>query len=135
MKHLYKIAEANDIPIIDMKMNGKEEAISHTFDNFCIIAIDPHKVKSAADLKVKSAHELGHCLTGSFYNADCPVVPRGRCERRATVWAVKNTVSLRRLRAAMRDGATEVWELAEHFGVTEEFMVEVLKYYNMWNGG
>ncbi len=134
MDRLIKIAVKNDIPIVDMRLNGGEEALSESCDGRCIIAIDGRKVKSSGDYKVKTAHELGHCITGSFYDAECPVIPRGRCELRAEKWAVRNTVSSRALRKALREGMTEVWQLAEHFGVTEEFMVKVLKYYGLWNG-
>lgn len=134
MKALMKIAAENDIPIINMKMNGNEEAISQSLDGCCIIAIDNRKVKSSADYKVKSAHELGHCLTDSFYNERCPVTPRGRCERRADIWAILHTVPRRKLMSALRDGNTEVWQLAEHFNVTEQFMIKALRYYELWRG-
>ncbi|MCH5325309.1 MAG: ImmA/IrrE family metallo-endopeptidase [Eubacterium sp.] len=134
MNRLLKIAQDNDIPIVDMRLRGKEEALSESCGGYCIIAIDRKKVRSLKDYKVKAAHELGHCITDSFYDAACPVIPRGRCERRAEKWAVRNTVSHRALNAALKDGMTAVWELSEHFGVTEEFMIKVLKYYNLWNG-
>lgn len=134
MNRLLRIAGENDIPIVDMRLKGKEEALSESCGGRCIIAIDRRKVKSRRDYKVKAAHELGHCITGSFYDASCPVVPRGRCERRAEKWAVRNTVSPSELKASLKGGMTEVWELAEHFGVTEEFMIKALKYYGMWNG-
>lgn len=134
MKALLKIADEHNIPIVDMKLNGKEEAISESENGYCIIAIDPRKVKSHADLKVKSAHELGHCITDSFYDADCPIVPRGRIERRADIWAIQNTVPYKLLLEALKDGDTEVWQLAERFTVTEQFMVKVLDFYGMWNG-
>lgn len=134
MKNLIKIAQKNDIPIIDMNMYGGEEAMSQNLNGFCIIAIDSRKVKSHADYKVKSAHELGHCITNSFYDEDCPIAPRGRMERRADVWAIRNTVPRKSLIIALKSGITELWELAEHFGVTEEFMKNALKYYNLWNG-
>ncbi len=134
MNKLLKIANDNDIPIVNMRLNGREEALSECSDGYCIIAIDPKKVKSLRDYKVKAAHELGHCITGAFYDENCPVIPRGRCERRAEKWAVRNTVSPKKLKAALKDGLTEVWQLAEHFGVTEEFMVKALKYYGLWSG-
>lgn len=134
MKNLMKIAQKNDIPIIDMRMYGNEEAMSHSINGFSIIAIDHHKVKSHADYKVKSAHELGHCITNSFYDKDCPVVPRGRIERRADIWAIRNTVPRRVVVKLFKSGVNELWELAEYFGVTEEFMKTALKYYDLWNG-
>lgn len=134
MNRLLKIAHDHDIPIVDMRLHGKEEALSENCDGYCIIAIDRKKVKNLKDYKVKTAHELGHCITDSFYDASCPVIPRGRCERRAEKWAVRNTVSPRELKEALKEGMTEVWQLSEHFGVTEEFMIKALKYYGFWNG-
>lgn len=134
MKHLLQIASDNDIPIVDMKMNGAEEAMSQSLGGRCIIAIDDRKVKSRADYKVKSAHELGHCITGSFYDERYPVIPRGRLEQRADIWAILNTIPRRPLMKALRQGMTEVWQLAEHFNVTEEFIVKALRYYDLWNG-
>ncbi len=81
MEQLIKTAQDNDILIVDMRMKGKQGAMSQCTDGMCIIAIDPHKVKSIADRKEKTVHELGHCMTGAFYDATCPVIPRGRCER------------------------------------------------------
>lgn len=134
MDKLLKIAQREDIPIIDMMLYGKEEALSHSMNGLCIIAIDRKKVKSHADYKVKSAHELGHCLTGSFYDASCPVTTIGRMEHRADIWAIRNTIPRRALISALKKGVTQLWELSEHFGVTEDFMKKALKHYNLWNG-
>ena len=134
MDKLMKIAMQKDIPIIDMELFGKEEALSHSMNGLCIIAIDKRKVKSHADYKVKSAHELGHCVTASFYDENCPVTTRGRMEQRADIWAIRNTISRKALIKALKNGTTELWELSEHFGVTEDFMKKALRYYNLWNG-
>ena len=63
MEQLIKTAQDNDILIVDMRMKGKQGAMSQCTDGMCIIAIDPHKVKSIADRKEKTVHELGHCMT------------------------------------------------------------------------
>ena len=133
LERMMKIAKENDILIVDMHMNGKEGAMSQSIDGMCIVAIDPHKIASAADRKEKTAHELGHCMTGSFYDENCPVVPRGRCERRAVVWSVRNTVSKRAIMNALHSGLTEVWQLAEHFEVTEHVMIDALVYYGLYS--
>ena len=125
MEQLIKTAQDNDILIVDMRMKGKQGAMSQCTDGMCIIAIDPHKVKSIADRKEKTVHELGHCMTGAFYDASCPVIPRGRCERRATAWAVTHTFTRRTLIKAIRSGLTELWQLADYFNVTEHFMKEM----------
>ena len=110
MEQLIKTAQDNDILIVDMRMKGKQGAMSQCTDGMCIIAIDPHKVKS------------------------CPVIPRGRCERRATAWAVTHTFTRRTLIKAIRSGLTELWQLADYFNVTEHFMKDALTYYELYNG-
>ena len=57
MEQLIKTAQDNDILIVDMRMKGKQGAMSQCTDGMCIIAIDPHKVKSRADRKEKTVHE------------------------------------------------------------------------------
>ena len=67
-------------------------------------------------------HRLGHCLTGSFYNRYTPYDVRRRHENRADKWAVRSLIPAPELDEAIASGHTQMWELAEHFGVTEEFM-------------
>lgn len=134
MEQLIKTAQDNDILIVDMRMNGRQGAMSQCTDGMCIIAIDPHKVKSIADRKEKTVHELGHCMTGAFYDASCPVIPRGRCEHRATAWSVCYTFSRQTIVKAIRSGLTEIWQLADYFNVTEHFMKDALKYYKLYSG-
>ena len=55
------------------------------------------------------------------------VLPRGRDkgqahENRADKWAVKRIIPVDELDEAVADGYTEIWELAEKFGVPEPFM-------------
>lgn len=47
MEHMLKIAQDNDIPIIDMPMYGKEGAMSQCLDGMCIIAIDPPRFRGS----------------------------------------------------------------------------------------
>ena len=84
-----------------------------------------------ADEKVKLAHELGHCETGSFYNrwATCDI--RRKHERRANRWAYEKLVPEDELWDAIRQGYREPWELADYFGVTEAFLRHAIAYYRM----
>ena len=77
MEQLIKTAQDNDILIVDIRMKGKQGAMSQCTDGMCIIAIDPHKVKSIADRKEKTVHELGHCMTGAPVADANAVLQRG----------------------------------------------------------
>ena len=79
------------------------------------------------------AHELGHCSTGSFYNRHTPFDVRQCHENRADKWAIKKLVPVAELDQAVAAGYTEFWQLAEYFGVTEDFMKKAVCYYTHGN--
>lgn len=87
------------------------------------------------------AEELGHHFTTSqnaiprvfFHYRDRLKVTRA--EYRAMCWASLRLVPLGELLKAVRSGIQEVWELAEHFDVTEEMMNFRLRLPDIYNGG
>lgn len=105
------------------------KSVSVKIGEGCYIGIDRDALERDKERSVRLAHELGHCETDSFYCIYSPLVTREKLERRATVWAIEHTVPPERLSALIREGMREVWELAERFEVTEEFMAAALEYY------
>ncbi len=93
------------------------------------IGINPFKLNSHSEEKVKLAHELGHCVTGSFYNRYSALDIRSKHERRADKWAIKKLIPINELKKACKI-CTNRYELSEHFGVTEDFMQKALDYYS-----
>ena len=124
---LYCYADSQGIAIDRVPMNYAE-ALSVPVGNGAV-AIDPFRIRSFADEKVKLAHELGHCATGSFYNRYSPFDVVGRHERRADKWAIKKLVPKDELDAAVSSGHVEVWDLADYFGVTEGFIRKAVRMY------
>lgn len=125
LKELYIYAEDREIEVDDVPMR---ELVSSSFpENW--IAIDTRKIRTRAEEKVTLAHEVGHCETGSFYNVHSPLDLRGKHERRANVWSYKNLIPHEELLAAVKKGITEIWELAEYFDVTCEFMQKAAEYW------
>ena len=122
------IAEKDDIEIMEIKSENCPSLSVMTNSGRCYIGIDSRKLTGAEETVCK-AHELGHCETGAFYNryAACDLV--SKCEYRADVWAIETLVTRAELLNAMRSGKTEIWELAEYFSVTEDFMRKVCIHY------
>lgn len=118
---LYDLADRMHVEVDAFELR-RHEALSIMDDGMCYIAIDPFKLTSSADEKTKLAHELGHCATGAFYNQYSPSDLIGRYERRADKWAINQIIPKDELDAAVAEGRTEIWELAEYFNVTERFM-------------
>ncbi|MBQ1281546.1 MAG: ImmA/IrrE family metallo-endopeptidase [Oscillospiraceae bacterium] len=98
-------------------------------DGSCVIGLDPRRIRSRADARVKLAHEIGHCETGAFYTrADDRTAVR-RCEARADRWAFRQLVPYRALCDAITHGCRTPWELAERFCVTQAFLEQALAFY------
>ena len=105
----------------------ESDAISVEVNGTCFICIDALTPKSSR--KEVVAHELGHCEYSGFYRRDTPLNTRGRLEYRARKWAFLHLVPLGELREALKAGITAPWDLAEHFGVSEQFILDACEYY------
>lgn len=130
---LYEIAAQEHIPVDCFEL-GKREALSFMdTDGKCYIAIDHRKLRGARDEKMKLAHELGHCCTGAFYNQWAPADCRRRHENTADKWAIRHFLSENDLDDAVARGYTEIWQLADFFDVSEEFMKKAICLYTYGN--
>lgn len=129
LQELYHIAREKNI-VVDHLALSKREALSvMDLDGECFVAIDPGKIHGETDERCKLSHELGHCLTGAFYNQYSNFDCRQKHENRADKWAVKQLIPVEELDEAIAAGHTEIWDLADHFGVPEEFIRKAVCYY------
>ncbi len=133
LNELYEIAEENGIDVDSFKMKVVESVSIMDDDGNCFIAIDPDKLVSESDEQIKLAHELGHCLTGAFYNRYSSLDIRQKHERRAESWAIRNLLPEEDLKDAISSGICEIWDLAEHFSLPEEFIRKALSLYGIGN--
>lgn len=126
---LYDFAQQNNIRVRNFPLPEFGSLSVQSDGGYCYIGIDKEIQDGSVQERVHMGHELGHCMTGSFYNryaaADC----RQRHENRADKWAVKQLIPVDELDTAIAAGCTEIWELAERFGVTEEFARKAVCYY------
>lgn len=128
-RQLYDLAEQQNIPVLSFPLE-KTGSMSVMLDSgACYVGMDPSVQDGGCEERVHLSHELGHCLTGSFYNIHAAVDCRQRHENRADKWAVTTLIPVDDLDDAVADGCTEVWELAERFQVTEEFVKKAVCYY------
>ncbi|MCL2636927.1 MAG: hypothetical protein FWD48_01015 [Oscillospiraceae bacterium] len=91
------------------------------------IGLDKRQFETSAELKSVLLHEQGHCETHTFYNASTSPLMRGKLERRADRYVTENKITKYDIvKANKREGLTEIWEFAEHFGVTVEYMKRIM---------
>lgn len=128
MTSLHSIAEKNNIEVDYFPMKKlKAFSLAHT------IIINPELVKTVREEKECMAHELGHQIKNAFYDIDSTLETRARQEERATRWAVQKLIPARELKEALKKGYTEIWQLAEYFDVSCEFMADAVRVHKLKN--
>ena len=126
---LYDFANQQNIEVISFPMTEIDSMSLMTEGGACYIGMDPRIQNGGPQERVHLSHELGHCITGSFYNRYAAIDHRQKHENKADKWAIQNLIPVEELDDAVANGYTELWELAERFGVTEEFARKAVCYY------
>ena len=129
LPELYATALEQNIPIYSYPMAQCGSMSVQLCDGSCAIGMDERVTDGGTQERVHLSHELGHCATGSFYNIYAPRDLRERHENRADKWAIRRLIPVSDLDDAIAAGHTELWDLAEHFGVTETFLKKAICLY------
>lgn len=126
---LYDYAAQQNIEVISFPMEENSSMSLMTQPGACYIGIDPRLQNGGIQERVHLSHEIGHCVTGSFYNIHAAIDCRKRHENKADKWAIEHLIPVEALDDAVAHGCTEFWELADRFDVTEEFIKKAVCYY------
>lgn len=129
---LYAYAEEKGIDVDWVSMR-KAESFQQNCQTGPLYCYGPLENGKHCKEVVALGHELGHCSTGAFYNRFSKRDIMQKHENRADKWAIKKLVPMEELDAAVAEGHTELWDLAEYFGVTEDFMRKAVCWYTHGN--
>lgn len=79
------------------------------------------------------AEELGHHETseGDILNQD--IISNRKQELIARRWAYETIAPKELIEKAVRNGYTEVWDIADQLGLDENFLKDALEYYGYWS--
>ena len=122
---LYDIAEQNGIEIDSVNMRLPSLAV----EVGGLRAIALRQDLTLCETRAFLSHEIGHHIKGALYNKATPCFSRGQCEYKANKWAVHKIMPYRSLLAAMRRGVVEIWQLADYFDVTADFVICAIRIY------
>ena len=122
IRNLYDLAKQQNIEVLSFPLPGNESMSVMLEDGRCFVGMDESVRDGGVQERVHLSHELGHCITGSFYNRYAAIDHRQRHENRANKWAIRALIPVEELDDAIAEGCTEIWELAERFQVTEAFV-------------
>jgi hypothetical protein len=129
IQDLYALAEQQNIEVLSYPMTENQSMSVMTEDGRCFVGMDESVRDGGVQERVHLGHELGHCITGSFYNIYAAIDYRQRHENRANKWAIQTLIPVEELDDAIAEGCTEIWELAERFQVTEAFVRKAVCFY------
>ena len=130
---LYQEAEDSSIPIMVLDSPQTGTLCIQAESGRCYIGMDYGILPDEANRRVHLAHELGHCKTGAFYNRWAAQDVRRKHENRADKWAIQRMIPEDALDDAVADGCTDIYSLADRFGVTEDFMKKAVCWYTYGN--
>ena len=119
---LYQEASDDNIPVLLLDIPENGSMCIQADNGQCFIGMDSSMIEDDAIHRVHLAHELGHCKTGAFYNRWAVRDVRQKHEYRADKWAIQKMIPAPELDRAVANGCTTIWELSDHFDVTEDFM-------------
>ncbi|MEG0361926.1 MAG: ImmA/IrrE family metallo-endopeptidase [Erysipelothrix sp.] len=126
--YLYDVAKEHNCYITQNKTKASKSFVMETNDMY-YINIDVSRIETSAERKVCLAHELGHCISGTTYTINHSSLYRGSAEYRADYRAAQLVIPFDELKECINKGITEKYDLAEFFGVTEEFIDRTLYIY------
>lgn len=93
-----------------------------------IVAISK-SISTQAEKSCILAEELGHYYTTTGDILDQSVTANRKQELRARAYGYNLRIGLRGIVAAYEAGCQNQYEIAEHLGVTEEYLIDALEYY------
>ena len=97
------------------------------------IYLDKGRLETKAEEESAVLHEAGHYSTGTTHQVSSPWDLVEKHEYKADKWAVERKLTVQELDDAVADGYCEMWELADHFNVTEDFMRKAVCLYTYGN--
>lgn len=121
---LEQLADDEGIEIIEFLFKSSNKGMYS--DN--VIAINKN-IKTRVEKKCILAEELGHHYTTSGNIIDLKNICNSKQELTARKWSYEKLVPLESIIQASFECCTSLYELAEYLDVTEEFLREVLTYY------
>ena len=118
--------------MFDQKIPFSDAAVVEC-DGVYGLFVDSSQFRSTSEECVAVAHDAGHIMTGTTHRVNSRLDLITRHENRADRWAIQKLIPVCDFDQAVGSGLTEVWQLADFFNVTEEFMRKAICLYLFGN--
>lgn len=128
LNKLYDIAEKENIKVYDWNIEDCS-GIYLNYDKINAVALNYDEFGTYIEEKCTLAEELGHYYMDATYSLSSSLETKSRQEYRAKKWAYTTLIPFADFKNALKKGITKIYELAEYFDVTVEFMQNCITFY------
>lgn len=129
LNNLYNLTEKEKIKIYSWHIEDAY-GLYLNIDKINAIALNYDNIGTYIEEKCVLAEELGHYYYDATYSPYCQNLQIiSKQEKKAKKWAYTILVPYEDLRRAIKKGITTIYNLANYFDVTENFMNECIQFY------
>lgn len=126
LPELYQQAAGARIHVLHYPLRKTRSLSLRLPTGVCFIAMDESTCDGSTREREHLTHELGHCMTNTFYTQAASQALRQYHEHLADEWAIHRLIPAPALEEALSAGITLLPELAEHFGVSVPFVKKAI---------
>lgn len=126
---VYKKIQSNGIELMHFGLPNVK-SVSVETDGIYGIFINHKEIEDSNEEFMVITHEYGHCMTGSTHPPYSPVDLVSRHEYKADRKAILDFLPINKIKAAIKYGCRNIYELSEHLDMPEQFVLKAFQHYN-----
>ncbi len=130
LENLYDLAEKENIKIYDYYIDECINGMYLNYDKLNAVALNYKNIKNSKEETCILSEELGHYYMDATYNYSCiDKVLIDKQEYRAKKWSYSILIPFDKLKKALKSGIDTIYNLAEYFNVTVDYMKQAINFY------
>lgn len=129
----YEYCKDNDVDVIPFNRLPADAATIRYHDSYSV-GLNFRRMRTVRQVRTAMMHESGHLHTGVLHKVDSPFQIVEQSEHRADADAFRRYLPVEEIRAAIRQGYAEPWQLAEYFDLDEAYIKKALHYWKECRG-
>ena len=133
LQSFYEYCAANDVDVMAFPRFPADACTVRDHGYYCVV-LNPEALNTFRRLRTAAIHEEGHLRTGALHKVDSPYQLVAQSEHRANAASFRRYLPPNKIRAAMRSGYTDPWQLADYFDLEEEYIKKALHYWTACRG-
>ena len=133
LQSFYEYCAANDVDVMAFPRFPADACTVRDHGYYCVV-LNAGTLTTFRRLRTAAIHEEGHLRTGALHKVDSPYQLVAQSEHRAEAASFQHYLPPDKIRAAMRAGCTEPWQLADYFDLEEDYIKKALHYWTECRG-